>query len=60
MIRYEYIRILLDWGSLSELNSLSGDGWRVVGVYPDEDGNWTLLERPLPNNDHLPIPPKPC
>jgi hypothetical protein len=30
MTRYEYIRIELDFGDLSELNRYSADGWRVV------------------------------
>ena len=47
--RYEYIRLELDWGDLEQLNRLSGDGWKAVGVYPSDSINWTLLERRLPD-----------
>lgn len=40
---YEYIRISIDFGDLSELNSLSSTGWRVV--YGND--KYLLLERPL-------------
>jgi hypothetical protein len=45
MTRYEYIRISLDFGDLSQLNSLSSYGWRVAAYAP----GYALLERPLPN-----------
>jgi hypothetical protein len=53
MTGYEYIRLEIDMGDLSELNSLSADGWRVVAVIEDsglEGGaaHFVLLERPLP------------
>jgi hypothetical protein len=31
---YEYIRLEIDFGSLSALNRFSRDGWRVVQVVP--------------------------
>ena len=48
MKRYEYIRLAVDFGDLSELNRLSGIGWHVVAVVQDEHANWMLLERELP------------
>lgn len=60
--RYEYIRIEIDMGDLSELNVLSGTGWKVVAVIDEEvngptygdieaEGihtiHFALLERPL-------------
>jgi hypothetical protein len=56
--RYEYIRIEIDMGDLTKLNSLSSVGWRVVGVVQEKRvtqymgtptwANFALLERPLP------------
>jgi hypothetical protein len=49
-MRYEYIRIELDFGDLSELNKLSSHGWRAVSVVENQENNykyWCLLERPL-------------
>ncbi len=61
-MKYEYIRLAVDVGDLSELNSLSSVGFRVVAVidekdsaYVDSDGciyrglvHYALLERELP------------
>ena len=48
-MRYEYIRLLFDFGDLSELNHLSSVGWRIVSVVRyDQHAYWALLERPLP------------
>ena len=47
--RYEYMRLTLDFGDLSDLNSLSSEGWKVVAVVPDphdEFQYYVLLERP--------------
>ena len=47
-MRYEYIRLLIDMGDLSELNRLSSiGGWRVVSIVRDTGQNFALLERPL-------------
>lgn len=49
---YEYIRLEMDWGDLSELNQLGSAGWRVVAVQPnwkDHNSSWVLLER----KDHI-------
>lgn len=32
MSAYEYVRIEVDFGDLSELNRFSADGWRVVWI----------------------------
>lgn len=46
---YEYIRLYVDLGDLSELNSLSGTGWHVVAAIPSGTyGIMVLLERTLP------------
>jgi len=58
MSRYEYIRLRLDFGDLSELNRYSGDGWRVVATVPMDSHNssacdridaatWLLMEREI-------------
>jgi hypothetical protein len=53
--KYEYIRIKLDFGDLSELNRYSNDGWQVVTVVTSDPVpgfslfHWALLERPIPN-----------
>ena len=48
MTTYEYIRLDLDMGDLSELNSLSSVGWKVVAILPRNDGEgYVLLERPI-------------
>lgn len=48
---YEYIRLKFDFGSLSELNSLSRDGWKVISVVQchldSRHTHTALLERPL-------------
>jgi hypothetical protein len=48
MTTHEYIRIQLDMGDLDELNRLASVGFRVVGIVVEFDGNYALLERPLP------------
>ena len=54
MPAYEYIRIKLDMGDLSELNRFSNDGWRVAAIaYDIVEGcirDYALLERPLPES----------
>lgn len=57
-MRYEYVRLQFDFGNLSQMNSLSGDRWKVIAVLPisaetsysnKQMGGWyALLERPLP------------
>jgi hypothetical protein len=50
-MRYEYIRILVDFGDLEQLNNLGSVGWHVVATAPhdsDRFQTWVLLERPLP------------
>jgi hypothetical protein len=57
MRTFEYIRLPLDMGDLSELNALSSVGWRVVAVVyhkltgdllkDREHENYALLEREL-------------
>ena len=54
-MRYEYIRIPFDVGTLDDLNRCSSNGWRVVCIIPDPTNkvgetfrNYALLERPLP------------
>lgn len=59
MKKYEYIRIGIDMGDLSELNALSGTGWKIVAVVNnpyfhrddrvfDAISHYALLERELP------------
>lgn len=45
---YEYIRLQLDMGDLDELNRFASIGFRVAGIVVEFDGNYALLERPLP------------
>jgi len=44
---YEYIRLLFDISSLTEMNRLGSAGWRVVAVIPDGSNLYALMERPL-------------
>ena len=47
MRAYEYIRLKLDLGDLSELNRYSHQGWHVTAVVADAAFSyWALLERP--------------
>lgn len=45
---FEYIRLLVDYGDLGELNRLGSQGWHVVATYSDEQRNILLLEREIP------------
>ena len=58
MPRYEYIRLAIDVGDLSELNGLSSVGFRVVAVIDEwelggltdfERIHYALLEREIPS-----------
>lgn len=59
MISYEYIELRFDFGDLTEMNSLSSAGFRVVHVAPLENGNEyqgyyiALMERPIPEQQCL-------
>lgn len=57
MIRYEYIRLEVDMGNLTELNGLASSGWHVVAIVDEVQTkahgykhvvHYALLERPLP------------
>jgi hypothetical protein len=52
---YEYIRLKLDMGDLSELNRFSQDGWHVAGIVADGAFSyWALLERPCGDVEDTP------
>jgi hypothetical protein len=56
MRAYEYIRLGLDMGDLSELNRFSRDGWHVAGVVKDAAYSyWALLERPCGDVGDTPV-----
>lgn len=49
-MKYEYIRLAVDFGDLYDINRLGAVGWHVVGVQPipGEDYRvWVLMEREL-------------
>lgn len=53
-MRYEYIRIGVDIGDLTQLNDYGMNGWRVVGIFLSSMGptayptHYALLERSIP------------
>jgi len=50
MVRYEYVRLLVDIDALSELNRYGAGGWHVVATeeMTGKHPFYVLLERPLP------------
>jgi len=53
MKRYEYIQMAIDLGDLDQLNRLSLAGFRVAAFIPDEQANFVLLEREVPEQQAI-------
>lgn len=47
MKKFEYVRLLMDFFDLAELNRFGSDGWRVVSVISDVQFNVAILEREI-------------
>jgi|HubBroStandDraft_3_1064219.scaffolds.fasta_scaffold43364_2 hypothetical protein len=55
-MKREYIRLLLDFSDLSELNRLAASGWKAISVVPilrvpiltRPNHYWVLMEREIP------------